>query len=160
MNPSYEDITSRINEAPAWWQQGGVPRWGQFGPQQAASIYAREVVLMEIACQSCQTLFKVALCDRLLSDEPPLAQQITAGTLHYGDPPNTGCCAAGASMNSEPRAILEYWSTHDQRYVKDGRVTDIEKYFEWTRNPLLEGPYQGWSGKLRPTGQDNKAGQS
>lgn len=45
------------------------------------------------------------------------------------------------------------WSTHDTHYTREGMVTDIKKYFEWTRNPLLEGAYDGWNGKTRPAGK-------
>lgn len=155
MNPSYEDITSRIDEPPAWWQEGGVPRWGMFTPAQASSIYATELVLMEIECQTCETRFRVAMCHDLMANEPSIAQRIIAGTLHYGDPPNGGhdeTCGSGASMNSVPKQILEYWSTHDPRYTKDGQVVDTEKYFSWKRNALFEGQYDGWNGRARPAG--------
>lgn len=65
------------------------------------------------------------------------------GTLHYGDPPNTGCCLSGASMNSEPRRILEYWSTNDPRHVSNDVVVDVAEYFKWNRKPILEGDYHG-----------------
>jgi len=153
MTPDYHDIVSRIAEPPSWWQEGGVPRWGDFGPRESTSIYAREAVLMEVACQGCDTTFRVAMCEDGHGGGQRLSEQIVAGTLHYGDPPNTGCCAAGASMNSVPRRILEYWSTHDPRYTKDGTVTDHERYFAWERNALLEGEYDGWMGQTRPTGE-------
>lgn len=152
MHPSYEDITGRIDEKPSWWQEGGVPRWGEFTPQQASSIYAREVVLMEIACQSCETTFRVALCSTGHDGGERLSDQIVSGSLCYGDPPNTGCCSAGPTMSSIPRRILEYWSTHDPRYTSKGRVTDMERYFAWTRDPMLEGVYDGWMGGTRPAG--------
>lgn len=59
MHPTYDDITGRIAEAPSWWQEGGVPRYGEFSPDRSSSIYAREVALVEIACQACGTRFKV-----------------------------------------------------------------------------------------------------
>ena len=30
------------------------------------------------------------------------------GSFHYGDPP-PHCCPSGATMNSVPRAVLEFW---------------------------------------------------
>lgn len=59
-----------------------------------------------------------------------LAESIRDKNLHYGDPPNIGCCLAGATMNSEPRRVLEYW----RRYDRNG--TDI--ILEWHRDRSLE----------------------
>jgi hypothetical protein len=153
MKPSYKDITSQISAPPSWWQKDGVPRWGDFSPDKAASIYATEVVLMEVECQACQTKFTVSICNEIGTLNNELAKQILRGQLHYGDPPNTGCCASGASMNSEPNRILEHWSTHHPEHAKDGIITDFDKYFEWRRNPAYEGDYKGWAGNTRPTGE-------
>lgn len=38
-----------------------------------------------------------------------LSDLIAACALEYGDPPNIECCAAGPSMSSVPRRVLEYW---------------------------------------------------
>lgn len=155
MHPTYDDITSRIAEAPSWWQEDGVPRWGEFSPGMASSIYAREVALMEIACQSCGKTYRVAMCRTGHESDSTIADKIVQGHLHYGDPPNSmhaEDCGGGASMNSEPVRILEYWSTHNQRYVENGIVKDYERYFAWERNPLLEGKYDGWNGQTRPAG--------
>ena len=143
MHPSYEDITSRIAEAPSWWQSGGVPRYGEFTPEQSSSIYAREVALVEIACQGCDTRFRVVFdADQTAQFQGEgLAEAIRDCTLHYGDPPNTGCCAAGASMNSIPIAVVEYWSRCHQQYVEGTRIVDWDRYNEWKRDPLLEGPF-------------------
>ena len=35
--------------------------------------------------------------------------EIVACDLHYGDPPNSQCCAAGPTMNSEPHRVVEFW---------------------------------------------------
>lgn len=59
-----------------------------------------------------------------------LADSIREKSLHYGDPPNVDCCGAGATMNSEPRRVLEYW----RRYDRNG--TDI--ILEWHRDRSLE----------------------
>jgi hypothetical protein len=143
MHPRYDDITSRIPEPPSWWQEGGVPRYGTFTPEQSSSIYAREVALVEIACQSCGTRFRVVFtADQMDQFEGrDIAGQIRDCTMTYGDPPNTGCCAAGATMNSDPIAVIEYWSKCHQKYVEGTRITDWERYNEWLRDPLLEGPF-------------------
>ena len=143
MYPSYDDITSRIVEKPSWWQEGGVPRYGEFHPDRSSSIYAREVVLVEIACQSCDTRFRVVFtADQMDQFEGRgIAERIRDCTIHYGDPPNTGCCPAGPTMNSEPIAVIEYWSKCHQRFTNGSRITDWERYNEWLRDPLLEGPF-------------------
>ena len=51
--------------------------------------------------------------------------EIRDGTLHYGDPPNIGCCLTGPSMNVVDVRVLEYWH-------KSG--PDLE----WARNAYLE----------------------
>ena len=53
MDRNYLDISSRIAEAPTWFDECAVPRYCQFYPQYMANIYAREGVLVEIACQFC-----------------------------------------------------------------------------------------------------------
>lgn len=149
MHPNYDDIIGRIAEPPVWWQAGGVPRWDPFTPHRSPNIYANEAVLMEIACQSCAHVFHVVMTGKKESDA--LSERIMDGSLHYGDPPNIDCCPGGPSMNSEPRRILEYWSRGNPRYRDGSRITDA-RYFDWERNPLLEGEYQGWSGSSRPAG--------
>ena len=49
------------------------------------------------------------------------------GQVHYGDPPNVGCCGAGPVMNSVMHRILEYWSR------------DYEVSSDWQRYPEFEG---------------------
>lgn len=143
MYPSYEDITSRIPEAPGWWQEGGVPRYGVFTPRETASIYANEAALVEIACQSCDARFHVSFhADKMDAYEGrSVADLIRSDSLHYGDPPNTGCCAAGATMSSINVRVVEYWSKDHAQFVKKGVITDYERYSEWKRDPLLEGPF-------------------
>jgi len=135
MNCDYEDIRSRIPEQPKWFDEEGVPRYCDFSPCKVANIYADEVALAGITCQGCGTRFKVAFSRSRNSAmvaqvmghtwvPPSLADQIRSKEIHYGDPPNTGCCPAGPTMNSEPRRVLEYW----QR----------EAGIDWKRDPSLE----------------------
>lgn len=116
MQGQYADILSRISEAPSWFDDGGVPRYGPFVPELVTSIHAQEIVLVRIECQACGHSFDVAMtvphASRLFSDGPNhalLRDHIHDRSLHYGDPPNIGCCDAGPSMNSVPREVLEYW---------------------------------------------------
>lgn len=142
MHHDYEDIRSRIAEPPLWWDENAVPRYCAFEPNAIANIYADEAVLAEITCQRCGRPFRVAFsqdgmqrCTR--KGNARLADDIRLKELHYGDPPNARCCDAGPTMNSEPRRVLEYWSTHHAEYVVDGLVKD-GRYFDWRRDPGLE----------------------
>lgn len=110
MKESYDDITLRIVEKPSWWDQDGVPRYGEHSPYKCPDIYADEVVLLKITCQSCQREFLVQMhwgkldrsrcviqlqaeCYRSSkkmdeSYKPPfLRDMIADGSIHYGDPP-------------------------------------------------------------------------
>lgn len=124
MNHSYGDITVRLG-LPAWWDEHGVPRYCDFEPQAVSNIYARQAVLLEIACQSCGARFRVCLTIG------PLDERVNdVGELHYGDPPNTSCCPAGPTMSSVPLRVLEFW----QRNAGDWtRRADLEKSIdcEW-----------------------------
>lgn len=133
MNHDYIDIRSRISEPPQWFDENAVPRYCKFSPEELANIYAHECALVEIACQGCQTRFHVAFSRSQMDDAidridwrnpKTLAALVMDKTIHYGDPPNTGCCAAGPTMNSDPIRVLEYWS----------KGAD----YEWKRDPTYE----------------------
>ena len=134
MNQDYEDIRNRIKEEPKWFDEQAVPRYCDFAPRECADIYAQEAALVLIQCQACQHQFKVAFTRSSMSDvqhyiakrkgEPPkLADFIKNQTIHYGDPPNVHCCAAGPTMNCDDVRVLEYWHRPE---------------FEWVRDPSLE----------------------
>jgi hypothetical protein len=139
MNINYHDILSRIPEPPKWFDEHAVPRFIAFSPDQVADIYADEAVLAEVACQGCARCFSVAFSlspmDRVraIGVQPRLADQIRNQTLHYGDPPNVDCCAAGPTMNSEPKRVLEYWAREGFDWV---RKTELEVSIEpdWVRH--------------------------
>lgn len=139
MLPSYEDITSRIPEPPAWWSSGGVPRYVEFTPKHASSIYADEVALLLIACQGCGAYYDVELSwsrfDSSLNGGgkvPSLAERITTKMIHYGDPPRGGCCGAGPTMNSIPVKVLQFWKKENHAWVRDPaleiEIEDPEEY--------------------------------
>lgn len=118
MHHHYNDIISRIQEKPEWWDENGVPRYGKFSPDAIPDIYADEAVLLKIRCQQCHTLFDVSLSssiyrrivpggtDGKVSTRPKLSEYEYLG---YGDPPNSGCCAAGPTMTSETMKVLQFW---------------------------------------------------
>jgi hypothetical protein len=134
MHHHYRDIIDKCGR-PLWWDEYAVPRYCAFAPDQCANIYADEVAYLEIACQNCGAQFSVAMSssqlDRILRATipgaimPTLASEIEDITIHYGDPPNAGCCLAGPTMNCIDRRVLEFWRQN--------------KLHEWERVAGLEG---------------------
>lgn len=115
MLDSYADIRERIPEPPKWWDRHGCPRYSDPVPKNCSHVYADRLAFMRIACQACGTEFLVEFAssrmDRILwartAGKDPLEEQPwEPETLHYGDPPSTGCCAAGDTMNSCPRELV------------------------------------------------------
>lgn len=161
MHHHYKDILEKIDEEPQWWDEEAVPRFCEFKPWESANIYADSVVLVLISCQNCDQEFKVCFSDTMMSayhrwrtakwyetpEKPVLewGEEAAAkyslkgrlqewGELHYGDPPNY-CCGVGATMNSIPHKVLEWWERSkdpkswavDQGFI---RVPDLEIEFE------------------------------
>jgi hypothetical protein len=147
MHQHYGEIIERLGE-PRWWGEQGVPRYCPFSPGEADSIYADQVALVRIECQSCGHPFDVCYSsshsDSLLEEREDLAAYIRATVLeeslfktgplrgmrrelHYGDPPNICCCAAGPTMTAIPVRVLEFW--------RRDRSSSRE---DWTRDPALE----------------------
>lgn len=133
MHHHYLDITSKLG-SPLWWDEEAVPRYCDFSPKESHNIYASEVILLEISCQNCGQRFKVAMSwdehkgfygpDGAIHWTPRLSKRIAEGEgVHYGDPPNNGCCMAGPTMNSIPLKVLEFWQRNRH---------------EWERVPGLE----------------------
>ena len=129
MNHHYLDIRNRIPEPPSWWDEYAVPRYCAFAPDELANIYADEAALFEVECQGCRRAFMVAFSssasERVLRHYPTIAELIREGLLHYGDPPNVGCCAAGPTMNCIDVRVVEYW-----KQPRPG--------FDWERDASLE----------------------
>lgn len=131
MHHHYSDIRDKLGE-PQWWDEYAVPRYCDFGPRQAAYIYARQIVLLLIECQNCGTEFKVCMTSGDL-DKKSLEELVQADEIHYGDPPHTQCCPAGPTMNSVPRRVLEFWDSYDDEggYIWDARRRpDLERGIE------------------------------
>ncbi len=125
MKNCYSDILVRIPEAPLWWDENGVPRYDAFGPDAVADIYCCEAALVEIRCQNCGHPFEVAFSWYHHSGQSALSSN---PHLFYGDPPNMGCCEAGASMSSESVRVLQFWRKN-------------RKTRNWERVPRLEITY-------------------
>lgn len=107
MKASYEDITSRIQEAPKWYDANGTPRYGEFKPEMLPDIYANVCVLFQIRCQFCPKRFVVELHE--IKGEPNFAieGEIKNNSLHYGDPPSHEC--SGDSANCLDLFVIGYW---------------------------------------------------
>ena len=127
MHNYYEDILNRIDEAPAWFDDFGVPRYEVFSPRRLSNIYANEAALAEVSCQCCGRLFRVALTNVFANKGFALSDEIRLRRVHDGDPPNVQCCGAGPSMNSVMRKIVEYW------------FRDYEVAWDWQRDSTFEG---------------------
>lgn len=116
MKPNYSDILARAGE-PLWYDEHGVPRYVEFHPNRCVLLGAEEAFLVDVLCQGCGTPFLVALTWRdksvyWLGKELPPSDRLTwtgGGGLHYGDPPNTGCCPAGPTMTSDFHRIAQAW---------------------------------------------------
>ena len=121
MNHDYADITSRIAEAPTWWDHNATPRYGAFTALAAPNVYAEKVALLLIACQSCEEHFEVEISGDILYPLGDPRQQ------HYGDPPHHNC--VGDTMNCEDVRVLEVWQRNDA--------------FDWVRQSDEEGPCTG-----------------
>lgn len=143
MHNDYSDIRERITEEPKWWDENAVPRYCKFSPEDMADIYCDEAALVRIECQACHRSFDVAFSfgisqrmqmmmrgvEAAKAEAASLAADIREGTLHFGDPPNIGCCPAGATMNCNDLEVLEYWT--------QGKP-DTPDSMRWGRDPSLE----------------------
>lgn len=132
MNHHYADIRDKLGE-PQWWDEYAVPRYCDFGPRESANIYADHAVLLLIECQDCGTEFKVCMSGRKgypagdgYEGRKGLDDAVREDEIHYGDPPNSGCCAAGPTMNSVPRRVLEFWQRAENGWDWE-RVPDLER---------------------------------
>lgn len=127
MNPTYFDIRDRIVEAPTWFDENAVPRYCDFHPEHC-DIYARECILLRIACQNCGREFDVAMS--WTNHDGRLSRLSAQECPEYSDPPNVECCASGPTMNSIPLRIVEFWQRDNFEWV---RLPDLERKLdcEW-----------------------------
>lgn len=127
---AYRDIIARCGP-PLWWDEHAVPRYVEFQPHECSDIYAQACCLMLIQCQGCEAEFKVCISEGpydKMRNGFSLEQLVQKEVIHFGDPPNTDCCPAGATMNSEPVRILEFWD----------RTEEHALHGEYVRRPELE----------------------
>lgn len=132
MKANYEDIKALTSKEPVWYDMNGVPRYAKFHPNLCPNIYATEVILLKIQCQSCEKPFLVEMHWDYHNNQQSISDAIQKGNLgyiHYGDPPRHGIgkdgeryCYAGDTMNAESVKIVEFWV----------------KTIEWERLPQYE----------------------
>ena len=103
----YKDIKDKIDEEPKWYDEKGVPRYCEFDPDKVNDIYAREVILLLIECQSCNQKFKVAISQDKMGIHK-LNSFKDWDYIHYGDP-HRHDDNIGETMNCLDLEILEYW---------------------------------------------------
>jgi hypothetical protein len=107
VNNLYTDIRSRIPDPPVWFDENAVPRYCAFTPDEAANIYAKEVVLLRVTCQGCDREFDVCMSwgdmDGIRGVER-LSKDVAERAIHYGDPPNVDCCPRGPDDEQRPAA--------------------------------------------------------
>lgn len=146
MNHHYDDIRSRVGEPPVWFDEHAVPRYCQFTPDGCANIYAHEVALCDIACQSCGARFLVAFSwddIEFVQGVPRKHVPLTpadAARLHYGDPPNVRCCPSGPTMNCDDLRVVEFWRKGGDEFTEErnGMRVCSPGYFDWQRIPENE----------------------
>ena len=124
MHTYYADIVKRIEQPPTWFDECAVPRYCNFTPNDISDVYANECALVLIACQNCGQKFKVAMSSNILS-EYQVGNAIREKYIHYGDPPNIGCCGAGPTMNCDDLKVLEFWKRSPESH-------------EWEHQPEFE----------------------
>jgi hypothetical protein len=124
VHASYQDILDRIDAAPVWWDENGVPRFDPHHPDLCPDVYAREVALIRIECQSCQLGFLVQMSTGSPRARGSLTEMIRNKTIHYGDPPRHDVdCMAGDTMNCTDIAVVEFWRW---TLLSWERVTELE----------------------------------
>lgn len=112
MRQDYSDILTRILEPPSWYDENGTPRYGLFSPDLCPNIYADQVILLKICCQSCHKEFLVEMNQKEL-DIFSILRGIEykpwdlKSLPHYGDPPIHGC--VGDTMNCEDIEIIKLY---------------------------------------------------
>lgn len=128
MHENYSDIRSRIADPPKWWDEHAVPRYDEFAPHLLANIYATECCLLEIACQDCGQTFHVAMSQDQYGaySTCTLRALVENKRIHYGDPPNIGCCPSGPTMNCDDLRVLQFWIKPQALPFEWQRILELE----------------------------------
>lgn len=130
MKSRYDSIRGRIKQKPTWWDEHGVPGYGEFTPHDVNDIYAKEIAECVIKCQNCGRMFSVVMTTPMWEFSNTLSRRILNGMLGYGDPPNDDCCPFGSTMSSDMMLVEKFW-------VKGEDNTG------WIRKPEFEVSFDG-----------------
>ena len=147
--PTSSDRSCSCVVEPKWHDENGVPRYDDHHPMLCPDVYAHEIALLRIACQSCAREFLVQMsygamdiahaamarraagvdnADQIIT----LSDMARDGSIHYGDPPRHDVgpdgnqCLAGDTMNVDDLAVVEFW------------INNADTDHEWVRVPELE----------------------
>jgi hypothetical protein len=70
-------------------------------------------------------------CDWTGRTRASLSEEIAF--IHYGDPPNSGCCPAGATMNCIDLRVLQFWARAGSTWVRSPELEieleNLDEYF-------------------------------
>jgi hypothetical protein len=105
MYPSYDDVTSRIQEEPIWWDRG-FPRYCEFHPTKL-TVHGKCAILAHVVSGN-EVSFKIGLA---VDDPDSVKRGIILGDLFLGPVPWHG--GADATMRSETIAINEFWEREE-----------------------------------------------
>lgn len=129
MKQDFADIRQAIIRPPQWFDENGTPRYLPHHPDLCPDIYADEIALLLISCQSCGRQFPVQmstspieraerhLMQSRFSDSIRFWRSMRGKTkawypLHYGDPPAHSC--VGSTMDCEYIAVVQLWHRNEK----------------------------------------------
>jgi hypothetical protein len=150
-------------EQPLWWDENGVPRYKPHHPKLCPDIYATEIALLRISCQSCDTEFEVQMSwsehadlmslvnamrmiksatgvslhvgPRTISTATALSERVKDGSIHYGDPPRHG--HGQGKINIGGTCSGDTMNCWDLKVMEFWRRGD-KKIHDWNRVAELE----------------------
>lgn len=135
MKQPYYDILELTEKEPLWHDEHGVPRFAPFAPELVSDIYAEEVALLDLQCQSCGRHMQCAvswsqlsaIADRQDPEKATLARRLRSGMADYGDPPcwhkgESQC--SGSTMTAIEYRVLQFWRR--DKTTNWVRVTELE----------------------------------
>lgn len=141
MKAQFDDIIKRAG-TPAWYDVDGIPRYGEFNPDDVANIYANHIAFIHVGCQNCYETFYVtnhchkgiAEADRRIigldNPEISLPSKGDIGWFRYGDPPRHNCI--GDTMNSIPLEVLKFYIKEDGEYIRHPEY-EVDVWPEWAK---------------------------
>lgn len=140
MKQNYYDIIEKLGE-PLWYDNFGVPRYADFKPEMAG-IYSKYVALLEVKCQCCQKVYRVASVVTEFASRVKLPIEKDIGSFAYGDPPHCGECKCPAT-NAVPVKILQLW----EKKLDEKKGSKKEKWVRLKDHEVCI--HESWCNKLK-----------